>query len=235
MLEEIVAGGASALGISLPQGAPALYRRYYERLTEANRRFNLTAIEGEDEAARLHFLDSAAALKFAGLAGKSVIDVGTGGGLPGLAMKIAEPAMELTLLDATEKKVAFLASLTEELGIPCRCVAGRAEELSRQPEHRERYDAAVARAVAELRVLSELCLPFVRVGGKFLALKAAASDGEIDAARSAIAALGGNISGIYEYTIPGAGILRRVVVVEKTAPTPEKYPRRWSAMVKRGA
>ena len=236
MLEEIVAGGASALGISLPQGAPALYRRYYERLTEANRRFNLTAIEGEDEAARLHFLDSAAALKFAGLAGKSVIDVGTGGGLPGLAMKIAEPAMELTLLDATEKKVAFLASLTEELGIPCRCVAGRAEELSRQPEHRERYDAAVARAMAAAAIFTgAACLPFVRVGGKFLALKAAASDGEIDAARSAIAALGGNISGIYEYTIPGAGILRRVVVVEKTAPTPEKYPRRWSAMVKRGA
>lgn len=233
MLEEIVAGGAAALGISLPEGALGLYRAYFDALSEANRRFNLTAIEGEDQAAALHFLDSAAVLARADLREKTVIDVGTGGGLPGLVLKIAEPAIDLTLLDATEKKVAFLAALTERLGIPCRAVAARAEELSHEPEHRERYDAAVARAVADLRVLAELCLPFVRVGGQFLAMKAADSDREIEEAASAVEALGGRLADVREYTIPGTDILRRVVVVEKAAPTPERFPRRWAAIQKR--
>lgn len=233
MLEEILAGGATALGISLPEGALGLYRAYFDALSEANRRFNLTAIEGEDEAATLHFLDSAAVLACADLHEKTVIDVGTGGGLPGLALKIAEPSLDLTLLDATEKKVAFLASLTECLGIPCRAVAARAEELSHEPEHRERYDAAVARAVADLRVLAELCLPFVRVGGQFLALKSTDTDAELAAAEPTIAALGGRLSAVRDYTLPGTTIPRRVVVIEKIAPTPEKYPRRWAAIQKR--
>ncbi len=232
-MEEILAGGASALGISLPEGAEGLYRRYYECLNEANRRFNLTAIEGEDGAARLHFLDSIAVLRYADLEGRSVIDVGTGGGLPGLALKIAVPSMELTLLDATEKKVEFLRELTASLGLECRCLCGRAEELGREPECRERFDFAVARAVAELRVLAEMCLPFVRVGGRFLALKAAGSDGEIAEAQAAIRTLGGSVSDIREYAIPGTDIVRRVVVVEKVSETPGRFPRRWAAIQKR--
>ena len=232
-MEDIIAGGASALGISLDEGALGRYRAYYEELTEANRRFNLTAIEGEDDAARLHFLDSLAALRYADFDGKAVIDVGTGGGLPGLALKIARPGTDMTLLDATEKKVAFLSELSGRLGVPCRCVAARAEELALAPPHREGYDIAVARAVAELRVLAELCLPFVKVGGRFLALKAAGSDGEIDAAGRAIDALGGRISEVCEFTIPGTDIARRVVVVEKTAATPGRFPRRWAAITKK--
>lgn len=233
MLETILAGGASALGISLPENALRQYRVYYQELTQANRQFNLTAIEGEDQAATLHFLDSMAALKCADFAGKAVIDVGTGGGLPGLALKIAEPSMELTLLDATEKKVAFLASLTERMGLPCRCAAGRAEELSHGEEYREKYDIAVARAVAETRILAELCLPFVKVGGKFLALKSADSDAEIQAAGNTIAALGGELTAVQEIVLPGTDIPRRILVIEKRRETQSRFPRRWAAMQKK--
>ncbi len=233
MLEEILAGGAAALGISLPENALPLYRAYYTALTEANRQFNLTAIEGEDEAAYLHFLDSLAVLRWAELTGKTVIDVGAGGGIPGLALKIAEPAMELTLLDATEKKTAFLASLSERLGLPCVCLTGRAEELGRESPWRETYDVAVARAVAETRILAEICLPFVKVGGRLLALKSAETDEELKAAESTVRALGGIIAAIHDYTLPGTDIPRRLVVLQKTAPTPEKYPRRWAAIQKR--
>lgn len=233
MLEEILAGGAAALGISLPENAPRLYRAYYTALTEANRQFNLTAIEGEGQAATLHFLDSLAVLRWEKLAGKTVIDVGTGGGIPGLALKIAEPALQLTLLDATEKKTAFLASLSEKLGLPCVCLTGRAEELGHESAWRQTYDIAVARAVAETRILAEICLPFVKVGGKLLALKSADTDGELKAAESTVKALGGVIAAIHDYTLPGTDIPRRIAVIEKTAPTPEKYPRRWAAIQKR--
>lgn len=233
MLEEILAGGANALGICLPEEAPERYRAYYDALSKANRQFNLTAIEGEEQTARLHFLDSLAVLKYAALSGKRVVDVGTGGGLPGLALKLAEPGLDLTLLDATEKKVAFLAELTERLGLPCVCLCGRAEELGRAPEYRERFDVAVSRAVARLNSLAELCMPFVKVGGHFLAMKAADSDSEIAEAETALVKLGGRLADIREYTIPGTDIRRRVVIVEKTAPTPAPYPRRWAAIQKR--
>lgn len=233
MLEDILAGGAKALGISLPENALPLYRTYYTALTEANRQFNLTAIEGEDQAARLHFLDSLAVLGRTELAGKNIIDVGTGGGIPGLALKIAEPSLRLTLLDATEKKTAFLSALTETLGLPCACLTGRAEELGRESAHREAYDAAVARAVAETRVLAEICLPFVKVGGRLLALKSADTDEELKAAEGTVKALGGVFAEIHDYTLPGTDIPRRIAVIEKTAPTPERYPRRWAAIQKR--
>ena len=233
MLEEILAGGAKALGIALPENALGLYRAYYTALTEANRQFNLTAIEGEDQAANLHFLDSLAVLPRAELAGKTVIDVGTGGGIPGLALKIAQPDMELTLLDATEKKTAFLEALTAKLGLPCRCLTGRAEELGRESAWRETFDVAVARAVAETRVLAEICLPFVKVGGRLLALKSADTDEELKAAESTVKALGGVFAEIHDYTLPDTDIPRRIAVIEKTAPTPERYPRRWAAIQKR--
>lgn len=232
MLENIIAGGASALGISLLEGAVERYRRYFEALLRANRDFNLTAIEGEDGAARLHFLDSAALLTVAEIGGE-VIDVGTGGGLPGVALKIARPELDVTLLDATEKKVAFLDKVTDELGIPCRCVCGRAEELGSEPEYRERYDVALSRAVARLSSLCELCMPFVKVGGRFLAMKAGDCATEIEEAGPAIEKLGGRLADVGEYVIPGTDIARRVAVIEKIAPTPENYPRRWAAIQKR--
>lgn len=233
MLEEILAGGFNALGISLPEGAPALYREYLGALMAANREFNLTAIETEDDAARLHILDSAGVLKAADLRGKSVIDVGTGGGLPGLAIAIAEPTARVTLLDATEKKIRFLEDFSRSAGINVRCVSARAEELGRRPDYRESFDAAVSRAVARLRVLAELCLPLVKVGGVFLAMKAADSDEELREAQSALETLGGRLNTVFAYTIPGTDVTRRVAVIEKLAPTPEKYPRRWAAIQKK--
>lgn len=233
MLEKVLAEGATALGIALPEGALGLYRDYYEALTAANRDFNLTAIEGEDQAAKLHILDSVAVLGAADLTGGRIIDVGTGGGLPGVALAIARPDLRVTLLDATEKKIRFLSDFTASRGLPVECVCARAEELGREPDRRETYDAAVSRAVARLNLLAELCLPFVRVGGVFLAMKAGDSDPEIDEARPAVKALGGEMERIYEYTVPGENILRRVAVIRKTAPTPAKYPRRWAAMLKK--
>lgn len=233
MLEDILAGGASALGIRLPDGALRRYRIYLDALLSANEAFNLTAIEDEDRAARLHFLDALGLASRFDLSGKSVIDVGTGGGIPGLALKIAAPDMELTLLDAAAKKVDFLSRTAKALELSAHCVWGRAEELGREPAYRERYDAAVSRAVARLNALAELCMPFVRVGGHFLAMKAADSDQEMEEARPAIEKLGGRLADIREYVIPGTDILRRVAVIEKTAPTPERYPRRWAAIQKR--
>lgn len=233
MLEDIIAGGASALGLALPQDAPAQCAAYLEALEAANREFNLTAIQDRGQAARLHILDSLGVLRAESLAGRSVIDVGTGGGLPGVALAIAEPTARVTLLDATEKKIRFLAEYTEKAGVPAVCLCARAEELGQDPEHRERYDAAVSRAVARLNLLAELCLPFVRPGGVFLAMKAADSDREIHEARSAVRTLGGEIERIYEYTIPGENILRRVIIIRKVSPTPPRYPRRWAAMLKK--
>ncbi len=233
MLEDILAGGANALGISLPEGALTQYRIYLDALLSVNAEFNLTAIEDEDQAARLHFLDALGLASRFDLGASSVIDVGAGGGIPGLALKIAAPDIQLTLLDAMAKKVGFLSEAAGLLGLPARCVWGRAEELGRAPEYRERFDVAVSRAVARLNSLAELCMPFVKVGGHFLAMKAADSDSEIAEAETAVEKLGGRLADIREYTIPGTDIIRRVAVVEKTAPTPAPYPRRWAAIQKR--
>ena len=230
MPAKIIARGAQALGVSLPQGAAEAYVRYLHALERANRDFNLTSVEDVEEAATVHILDSLGVLGCIDLRGKSLIDVGTGGGLPGVALKIAVPEAELTLLDATEKKIRFLEEYLRGAGLEAACVCGRAEELGRDASYRERYDAAVSRAVAGLGMLAELCLPLVRPGGRFLAMKAGDSDEEIRGAQRAIETLGGRLEQVYEYTLPGTGILRRVAVVEKVRPTPAQYPRRWAAI-----
>ncbi len=233
MLEEIITKGAGEMGLVLPGPAPGAFRRYYELLTARNREFNITAIEGEDAAAKLHFLDCAALTALWDFKGKSVIDVGSGGGFPGIPILICEPTVNLTMLDSTEKKVGFTREVCRELGFEAESLCGRAEELALEPEHRERYDAAVSRAVAKLNVLSELCLPFVRVGGVFIAMKSAASGEEVREAEGAIAALGGELAETREYAIPGTDIVRRAVIIRKTAPTGKKYPRRYGKIVKK--
>ena len=167
-MEAILREGLEAL--SLPtEGIPALLR-YWELLAEKNKVMNLTAITDPAEAARLHFLDSAALLALADLRGKRVVDVGTGAGFPGLPLKILEPSIQLTLLDAQRKRVDFLREVCEDLGLEdVECVHGRAEEFAQQ--RRESFDFAVSRAVAALPVLTELCLPLVKPGGQFLAMK----------------------------------------------------------------
>ena len=163
--------------------------------------------------------------------GKRVIDVGTGAGFPGLALKIACPDMELTLLDSLDKRIGFLRGTCAKLGFDdVECVHARAEEIP--DRYRQSFDFAVSRAVARLNLLCELCLPFVRTGGVFLAMKGPDCAAELDEARSAIRKLGGTYERTVRYTIPGTDVTHSVVVIRKTAPTPPKYPRRWAKMQK---
>ena len=169
-----------------------------------------------------------ALLPLADLRGKAVIDVGCGAGFPGVPLKIAEPSIRLTLLDSLGKRMRWLETVLPELGVDAEVVTGRAEEYV--AGCREQYDAAVSRAVARLNVLAELCLPYVKVGGQFLAMKGAMAQEEADEAASAIRRLGGQIERIAEYPIGAA--IHRVVIVRKIAPTPKSYPRPFAKIKK---
>ena len=217
-MDELLRAGFAALGLPLDAAALARFQTYYTLLDERSKVMNLTAIHGETDVAQLHFLDSAALLTVEPLAGKSVIDVGTGAGFPGLPLKITQPDISLTLLDSLDKRVTDVT-----------CLHARAEEA---PELRGQFDAAVSRAVARLYRLCELCLPFVRTGGVFLAMKGPDCTEELDEARSAIRKLGGTYERTVRYTIPGTDVTHSVVVIRKTAPTPPKYPRRWAQIKK---
>ena len=228
-MEAILREGLTAL--SLPtEGIPALLR-YWELLAEKNKVMNLTAITDPAEAARLHFLDSAALLALADLRGKTVVDVGTGAGFPGLPLKILEPSIQLTLLDAQRRRVDFLREVCGELGLEdVDCVHGRAEEFAQQ--HRETFDLAVSRAVAALPVLAELCLPLVKTGGQFLAMKSVDSNEELNASERAAGVLGGRLEKPLDYVISGTNIPRRLVILTKIEETPKKYPRTFAKIKK---
>ena len=227
-IEKIMTSGAGEAGITLPPGTHQLFEKYFCILEERGKSVNLTAISGAEEIARLHFLDSLMLLKAANFKDSRVIDVGSGAGFPGLPLKIAEPSIKVTLLDATGKRVMFLRDLCAILKIEAEFVHARAEDAGRKADTRERYDIAVSRAVANLSALSELCLPLVKVGGIFIAMKAVNSNGEIEEARSAIEALGAELRKCYDYKIPGTDIMHRAVVVAKVSKTPDKYPRRFA-------
>ena len=232
-IAQIVTLGAQELGLTLPPGAPEQFETYYQILTERGKNVNLTAVAGEEDVARLHFLDSIALLNAADFTNARVIDVGSGAGFPGVPLKIAQPSLELTLLDATGKRVDFLSELCTELGIEASFLHARAEESSHEPEHREQYDVAVSRAVARMNVLCELCLPFVRPGGKFIAMKSL--DGmadELAETAPALEKLGAELCGQYSYTIPGTDITHCAAVVRKLSPTPGEYPRRFARIKK---
>ena len=227
VLEQLLRRGLEERGLSPDDAALRRFRAYYDNLEEYNRVMNLTAISGEAECARLHFLDCAALLEAGELRGKSLIDVGTGAGFPGLVLKILCPELELTLLDSLDKRLGFLRDTCEKLGFDdVRLVHARAEEI---PEgFREAFDYASARAVARLNVLCELCLPYVKPGGAFLAMKGPELETELKEAYVALKALGGVREREIAYTIPGTDVRHAAAVIRKAAPTPKRYPRRWA-------
>ena len=228
-----ISAGLAQLGLTPPPQAAAQLARYGQLLLEQNQVMNLTAITRPEEVATLHFLDSAALLGCAGLAGASLVDVGTGAGFPGVVLKVLAPDLRLTLVDSLGKRLDWLETVCQALGLEGVTLRhDRAEELAQEPDWREAFDFAAARAVADLRVLAELCLPFVRVGGRFLAMKAAGCQAEVDAAGRAVSVLGGRLLPAWHYAIPGTEVKRTVAAVEKIAPTPKGYPRRWARIRK---
>lgn len=216
------------LGIELSEGQRHQFNQFYELLVDWNTRMNLTGITEYDDVLSKHFFDSLTCIK--GLedwSGKKVIDVGTGAGFPGVPMKIANPTMEITLLDSLNKRIQFLDVVADDLGLEnVELIHGRAEDFGQNPDYRETYDAAISRAVADLAVLSEYVLPFIRVGGFFVAQKSINAVDEIEQAKNAIGVLGGQIRDIIEVKVPGIDILHALVVIEKTNETPSKYPRK---------
>ncbi len=199
---------------------------YYDLLIQWNQKINLTAITEPKDVALKHFCDSLTILKYIDVPKFSkIIDVGTGAGFPGLVLKIARPDIKLTLLDSLNKRLIFLSDVCEKLELEeVKTVHMRAEEGSRKQEYREQFDFSVSRAVARLNVLSEYCLPYVKVGGYFIAMKAACAEEEIVQAKEAINLLSGKISSINEFELSDAGI-RTIVAINKKSATKKDYPR----------
>jgi 16S rRNA (guanine527-N7)-methyltransferase len=230
---DILATTAAAWGIPLSQAQIDQFASYAAELRRWNERVNLTAITGEREVVLRHFLDSLRCALSWGEPPRSLIDIGAGAGFPGLPLKILKPDLRLTLVESIAKKAAFLQHIADTLGLAdVQVLVARAEAVGRDPAHRERYGVATARAVAELRVLAEYCLPLCRVGGRFLAPKGARIDEEVRAAGAAIDKLGGRLLAVEPVEIPGLEP-RSLVVVEKVRATPPQYPRAPGVPVKR--
>jgi len=231
MLEEILKNGFEELKIVPNEAAIERYRIYCDYLSEINKVMNLTAIEGEDEIAKLHFLDCAALLGIESFSGKRVLDVGTGAGFPGLALKIACPDIKLVLLDSLDKRINFLRDTCERLSLDdVACIHSRAEEAP--PSYRAAFDFVTSRAVARLNLLCELCLPFVKKSGAFIAMKSTDHEDELNEAKKAIKLLGGKVERVVDYKIPGTDITHSAIVIRKVEDTPPKYPRRWAQIKK---
>lgn len=228
---ELLRAGLPQLGLSADK-AEAL-SDYGALLIEKNKVMNLTAITAPSEVATLHMLDCAALAGHYPLNGKTIIDVGTGAGFPGMVLAILCPDSAVTLLDPLEKRLSFLREVADALALSnVTFLHGRGEDLGRDEAFREHFDFAVSRAVAQMAVLGELCLPFVKPGGQFLAMKSTASDAELAAALETLTALGGAAGDRWDYVIPSAGVTHRVLPVQKLAPTPPRFPRRWARIQK---
>ncbi len=231
--------GARELGVELTDAQVRQLDQFAELLVEANKTLNLTRITDPTEIVINHYLDSLTCLAAVEIEQNArVIDIGTGAGFPGVPVKIARPDLDMTLMDASRKKLAFIERALTEIGerIPegpcCKLVHARAEEAGRDTEHREAYDVAFARAVAEMKVLTELALPLVKVGGVLIAQKSEGSDTEIEAAKPLVGRLGGKIEKIARMKIPGTDITRLLVVVAKKKSTPPEFPRPYSRISK---
>jgi 16S rRNA (guanine527-N7)-methyltransferase len=216
--------GLPHLGLELTEETQQKLCAFGAAVVEQNKVMNLTAITEPEPVAKLHLLDSLSLLTLENLAGKKAIDVGCGAGFPGVPVKIACPEMKLTLLDSLGKRMTWLETILPQLGVNAECVTARAEEAV--ASRREQYDVAFSRAVARLNILLELTAPYVKVGGKVLAMKGTAAREELDEAKNAIGQLGLKLETVKEFPVDGTA--HTVIVLRKVKPTPAQYPRRYA-------
>jgi len=230
---EMLRSGASELGVELGEDQIATLDRFAELMVEANKRFNLTRIVEPADIVTGHFLDSLTCLAaFRPEQGAEFVDIGTGAGLPGLPIKIARPDLTGALVDSTGKKASFVSETIADLGlVGVEAIHARAEELSRRPAYRERYDVAYGRALADMRIVAELCLPLVKVGGALVAQKGDLIADELEAAGPIIGELGGVIARVERIAIPHTDIHRCLIVVRKVRPTHSQFPRPYRRIV----
>ena len=234
MLKALLMARAAAMGIPMSDGQAEQFAAYHEMLVGANARMNLTRVPDDpSEAVDRNYLDCVAPLAGDFPEAATAVDVGSGAGFPGIPLAILLPGTRFTLVDALAKRVEFLQSVIERLGLNAEALHLRAEDAARQDALREGFDLAVARAVAPMNVLCEYLLPLVRLGGHMLALKGPGLDGELAQAENALSLLGGKMERVQPLVIPGRDWNHRAAWIKKTAPTPEKYPRRAGAVEKR--
>ena len=224
MMKKTLSEGLPRLNLTLDDAVQQRLCAFGEAVVEQNKVMNLTAITEPDQVAKLHLLDSLSLLTLEDLSGKRMIDVGCGAGFPGVPVKIACPDTRLTLLDSLGKRMSWLERILPELGVEAECVTARAEEFV--TTRREQYDIATSRAVARLNILLELTAPYVKVGGKILAMKGTAAHEELAEAKNAIKRLGLKLEKVAEFPVDGTA--HTVIVLKKVSATPAQYPRRYA-------
>lgn len=226
MIKDLLQNYIKDYKITLTENQYEQFQKYFELLAEWNEKMNLTAITDESGVALKHFADSLSLLNFVDIPqNSSLADVGTGAGFPGVVLKIARPDIKLTLIDSLNKRLVFLGEVCAQLGIEAKLIHSRAEDGARDEKLRESFDFAVSRAVARMNVLSEYCLPYVKVGGAFCAMKGAQANEEFKESLNAINTLGGKLENKYFFELPENGGERAIAVVRKVRNTPQKYPR----------
>lgn len=240
--EEYIENTFSKINISITKRQECQFLKYYELLTEWNEKINLTAITEFEDVCNKHFADSSLFFRLfdsfdesvISLSGKRLVDVGTGAGFPGIVLKILYPDLSIVLLDSLDKRIRFLNEVISTLELSdIVAVHGRVEDLARMSEYREVFDFSTARAVAALPVLSEYCLPFVKMGGSFIAYKSEKTDEEVSSSKKAFDILGGKLERLVSFELPDSASFRTLVEVKKVKSTPSSYPRKAGTPVKK--